>query len=116
MKEFWKILKRYVSPYLGNLGGSVVLNLLSALLNIFSFSLLIPIMQILFNASSRSYEFIAWHKGMDFNEITNNVYFYVTQFISTYGASVVLLSLCVIFCLITLLKTSCRVILFNRIT
>ena len=107
MKEFWKILKRYVSPYMGNLGGSVVLNLLSAVLNIFSFSLLIPIMQILFNTSQRSYEFIPWHSGMEFNEITNNAYYYVTQFISTYGASTVLLGLCVIFCLITLLKTSC---------
>ena len=76
MKEFWQILKRYVKPYRGYLGGSVILNILSGLFNVFSFSLLIPILQILFNVGENSYEFIPWHQGMPFNEITNNVYWY----------------------------------------
>ena len=44
MRQFWKILKRYVAPYRGYVGGSVVLNILSAIFNVFSFSLLIPIL------------------------------------------------------------------------
>ena len=48
MKEFWQVLVKYVKPYKGYLGGSIILNILSAILNIFSFSLIIPILQILF--------------------------------------------------------------------
>ena len=55
MKDFWRILKRYVRPYRGYLGGSVVMNILSAVFNVFSFSLLIPILQILFNVNEMQY-------------------------------------------------------------
>ena len=93
MKEFWQILKRYVAPYKKYVAGSVLMNILSAVFNVFSFSLLIPILQILFNVGDHTYEFIPWHKGMPFNEITNNAYFYVSSFIGTFGASRVLLML-----------------------
>ena len=107
MKAFWKILKRYVGPYKGYVGGSVVLNILSAIFNVFSFSLLIPILQILFNISDVHYEFIPWHRGMPFNEISNNAYYYVAQFIEQYGQSHVLLMLCLIFIAIVLIKVAC---------
>ncbi len=107
MKEFWQILKRYVAPYKKYVAGSVLMNILSAVFNVFSFSLLIPILQILFNVGGHSYEFIPWHRGMPFNEITNNAYYYIAQFIEIYGASRILLMLCLIFCGIVLIKTSC---------
>lgn len=107
MKEFWKILKRYVPPYKGYLAGSVLLNILSAIFNVFSFSLLIPILQILFNVGEATYEFIPWHQGMPFNEITNNVYWYISQFVGTWGPAHVLLMLCLVFCAIVAVKTSC---------
>lgn len=107
MKEFWQILKRYVAPYKKYVAGSVLMNILSAVFNVFSFSLLIPILQILFNVGDHTYEFIPWHKGMPFNEITNNAYFYVSSFIGTFGASRVLLMLCLIFCAIVIVKTAC---------
>lgn len=107
MKQFWKILKRYVKPYRGYVGGSVIMNILSAVFNVVSFSLLIPILQILFNVGEQTYEFIPWHKGIDFNEITNNAYFYVAQWMETMGANKVLLLLCLVFCFIVLIKTSC---------
>lgn len=107
MKQFWKILKRYVKPYRGYVGGSVIMNIMSAVFNVVSFSLLIPILQILFNVGEQTYEFIPWHKGMDFNEITNNAYFYVAQWMETMGANKVLLLLCLVFCFIVLIKTSC---------
>ena len=107
MKAFWKILKRYVAPYKGYVGGSVVLNILSAVFNVFSFSLLIPILQILFNVGETHYEFIPWHRGMPFNEISNNAYYYVSQFIADYGQSRVLLALCLIFIAIVAIKVAC---------
>ena len=107
MKAFWKILKRYVAPYKGYVGGSVVLNILSAVFNVFSFSLLIPILQILFNISETQYEFIPWHRGMPFNEISNNAYYYVSQFVADYGQSRVLLALCLIFIAIVAIKVAC---------
>ena len=107
MKAFWKILRRYVAPYKGYVGGSVVLNILSAIFNVFSFSLLIPILQILFNISDTRYEFIPWHRGMPFNEISNNAYYYISQFITDYGQSRVLLMLCLIFIGIVAIKVAC---------
>ena len=107
MKEFWKILKAYLPPYKKYLVGSVVMNILSAVFNVFSFSLLIPILQILFNVGDVSYEFIPWHKGMPFDEISNNVYYYVGTLIEQMGQSKVLLLLCLVFSAIVAIKTSC---------
>ena len=107
MKAFWQILKRYVAPYKGYVGGSVILNILSAVFNVFSFSLLIPILQILFNVGDTHYEFIPWHRGMPFGEVTNNAYYYVSQFIEQYGQSRVLLMLCLIFIGIVAVKVAC---------
>ena len=107
MKAFWRILKRYVTPYKGYVGGSVILNILSAVFNVFSFSLLIPILQILFNVGDNRYEFIPWHRGMPFNEISNNAYYYVSQYVADYGQSHVLLMLCLIFIGIVLIKVAC---------
>ena len=59
MKEFMAMLRRYVAPYRKYLGGSVLLNILSAVLNIFSFTLIIPILKILFNVDGKVYEFTA---------------------------------------------------------
>ena len=109
MKEFWKILKRYAWPYKGWLGGSVVLNILSAVFNIFSFSLLIPILKILFNISEMQYEFIPWDTpGGDFTNIAvNNLYYFVTGLMQQWGASKVLLVLCLALSAITAVKTAC---------
>lgn len=107
MKEFWSILREYVPPYKKYLVGSVVMNILSAVFNVFSFSLLIPILQILFNISDATYEFIPWHRGMDFGDLTNNVYWYIDTLVAASGPARVLLGLCVTFCAIVLIKTAC---------
>ncbi len=107
MKEFWQILRRYVSPYKKYVAGSVVMNILSAIFNVFSFSLLIPILQILFNVGEQTYEFIPWHRGMPFNEITNNAYYWISRFVESSGAGHVLLMLCLVFCGIVIIKTAC---------
>lgn len=107
MKEFWSILREYVPPYKKYLVGSVVMNILSAVFNVFSFSLLIPILQILFNISDATYEFIPWHRGMDFGDLTNNVYWYIDTLVAALGPARVLLGLCVTFCAIVFIKTAC---------
>ncbi len=107
MKEFWVIIKRYVKPYIGYLGGSVILNILSAIFNVFSFSLLIPILKILFDTTGATYAFTPWNEINDFSDVTSNIYYYVGGWVTTFGQSRVLLALCLVFCGITLIKTSC---------
>jgi len=108
MKQFWKVIKRFVAPYKKYLAGSVVLNVLSAIFNIFSFTLIIPILQILFEMDTTVYEFIPWDSGADMKEIvTNNLYYYVTRLIESRGASFTLIVLGVFLGVMTALKCSC---------
>ncbi len=109
MKDFRRILKRYVRPYRGYLGGSVVLNILSAIFNVFSFSLLIPILQILFNVSEMQYQFIPWDSASEgLKDIAiNNLYWFVTVAMGKWGAPAVLLSLCLVLSFFTAVKTAC---------
>ena len=104
MKEFWKVMVRYAAPYKKYLVGSVFLDILSAVMNIFSFSMLIPILQILFNVGEQTYEFIPWSANMNFQDIVNNLYYYMYDWIAVFGASKVLLYLCLFFIAVTLLK------------
>ena len=107
MKQFWKVLTRFAAPYKGYLGGSLILNLLSAVFNIFSFALLIPILNILFKMDTTVYEFIPWNGMPDKEQLMNNMYWYVSQLIEKWGASATLLILGCVFGGMTLLKTSC---------
>lgn len=107
MKQFWKVLKRFAAPYKIYLTGSVVLNLLSAVFNIFSFALLIPILNILFKMDTTVYEFIPWNGMPDKDQLMNNMYWGVSQLIERWGGSTTLLILGCIFGGMTLLKTSC---------
>lgn len=109
MKEFWQVLVKYVKPYRGYLGGSIILNMLSAVLNIFSFSLIIPILQILFKMSNTVYSFIPWDSAdMGFKDIViNNAYYGVTVLIQDKGAAMTLFLLCLWLSITTLMKTAC---------
>ena len=109
MKEFFQLMRRFVSPYKKFLGWAVFLNLLSAGFNIFSFTLLIPILQILFKMDNKVYEFIPWDAaGEGLKDIAvNNFYYYVTRMIEINGPSLTLLFLGLFLAFMTLLKTSC---------
>lgn len=108
MKQFLKILKRYASPYKKYIGWAVVLNILSAIFNIFSFMFIIPILQMLFGIDSQIYEFIPWDSDMSIKEIAmNNIYYYVQQLMESEGPSLVLLYLGLFMILLTLFKTLC---------
>ena len=109
MKEFFQLMRRFVSPYKKFLGWAVFLNLLSAVFNIFSFTLLSPILQILFKMDNKVYEFIPWDAaGEGLKDIAvNNFYYYVTRMIEINGPSLTLLFLGLFLAFMTLLKTSC---------
>ena len=107
MKQFWKVLKRFAAPYKRFLAGSVILNLLSAVFNIFSFALLIPILNILFKMDTTVYEFMPWDGMPSKEQLMNNMYWFVSQLIEKWGGSTTLLILGCIFGAATLLKTSC---------
>ncbi len=109
MKEFWQILKRFSAPYVGYLFGAIGINVLSAIFNIFSFTLIIPILQILFKMDTTVYEFIPWGTdGMAFKDVLmNNMYYYITLVIDKYGPSLTLLFIGLFFGVMTFLKTGC---------
>jgi len=106
MKEFFRLLRRFVPPYKKYLIWALFLNLLSAILNIFSFALIIPILQILFKMDTKTYEFIPWDAaGLNMKDIAvNNFYYYVTEMIASQGGSLTLLILGVFLAVMTLLK------------
>ena len=109
MKDFWKILKRFTAPYKWYLFGAVGINILSSIFNIFSFTLIIPILQILFKMDTTVYQFIPWGtEGTAFKDVLmNNMYYYITIIIDRYGPSMTLLFIGLFFGVMTLLKTGC---------
>ena len=107
MKAFWRVLKRFAAPYKKYLGGSLILNLLSAVFNIFSFALLIPILNILFKMDQTVYEFMPWEGMPTKEQLMNNFYYGVSSMIDKWGGSTALLLLGLIFAGMTVLKTSC---------
>lgn len=107
MKEFLQVLRRFVPPYKKFLVWSLILNLLSAILNIFSFTLLIPILQILFRMDDKVYHYMTWSSGDAKTVVVNNFYYYIEELIKSYGPSLTLLVLGLFLALMTLFKTSC---------
>ena len=109
MKEFLQILKRFVPPYKKFLTLSIVFNILSAVLNIFSFAALIPILQILFQVDGgiRANDLMTWDGtwGTAKEVATNNLYFYIQNFIIEYSASTALLVIGLFLAFMTFLKT-----------
>lgn len=110
MKEFFKVLRRYIPPYKKYLVMSFVFTFVSAVLNVFSFVIIIPILEILFKMKeSVKVDFIPWEQmNMDNMEqvIMNNCNYYLNNFIEVSGASTTLLLLGIFLIVMTLLKTA----------
>lgn len=109
MKEFLQVLRRFVPPYKKYLALSIAFNILSAILNIFSFAALIPILQILFQVDGgiRANEYMSWDGSLgSLKEVaTNNMYYYIQEFIVEYSASTALLVIGLFLAFMTFLKT-----------
>ncbi len=109
MKDFLRLMRQYVAPYKGYLFGGLLFNVLSAVLNVFSFVSIIPMLQLLFGIDQNKYAFIPWDTaGMSIKDIgVNNMYYYTTEMISSVGASTTLLCIGCFLAFATLLKTAC---------
>ena len=107
MKEFLNVLRRFVPPYKKYLTLSVVFNILSAVLNIFSFAALIPILQILFQTSDAkaATELMAWDWGNAQGVLMNNLNYVVNGLIRDYGPTTTLLLIGLFLAITTFLKT-----------
>ena len=103
------MMRRFVSPYKRYVVGAVVLNILSAIFNVFSFSLLIPILNILFktDGADKVYSFMEWGSGDIKDVAVNNFYYYASRMIEVFGTSTTLLWLGLFLAGMTLLKTAC---------
>ncbi len=108
MKEFLSILRRFIPPYKKYLILNIIFNILSAVLNIFSFTLIFPILQILFKIQEASYSFMPWDSANSLKDIVvNNFYYFVTELIKDYGESTTLLLLGLFLAVMTFFKTGC---------
>ena len=107
MKEFLRVLRRFVPPYKKYLVLSVVFNILSAVLNIFSFAALIPILQILFQTgdAEAATSLMEWDWGNVQAVLMNNLNYYVTQLIAQFGQTTTLLLIGLFLAVTTALKT-----------
>ena len=120
MKEFIRILQRFVPPYKSNMVWNIVFNVLSAILNLFSFALIIPILQILFKINEEVYTYTPWSfepssweswKGLA-EAGKNNFFWYITNLIETEGGSFTLIVLGVFLVIMTFLKVATMYLAF----
>ena len=113
MKGFMNMMRRYIAPFKKYLWGSVALNILSAVFNIFSFAMIVPMLRILFRMTDKTYVFTpwneVWHKPLKDigTSLTQNLYHFLETNIAQYGEIKVLLFLCLFLVVMTALKTAC---------
>ncbi|MBQ2563388.1 MAG: ABC transporter ATP-binding protein [Muribaculaceae bacterium] len=105
MKGFFKILRRFVPPYKKQLALNIVFNILAALLTLFSFALIIPILEMLFELNTATYSYTPWGSASIDKVVVNNFYYYVQTIIASSGKSVALACIAATLVVMTGLKT-----------
>ncbi len=105
MKEFFKIIKRFVPPYKKNLALNIIFNILAAFLTLFSFAVIIPILEMLFGIHEGHYEFMPMDSGSLKEVAINNFYYYTQVMIADWGPSGALAGLAALLVVMTGLKT-----------
>ena len=107
MREFLQVLRRFIPPYKKYLAASIGFNILSALLNIFSFAALIPILQILFQTgdAEAATEWMAWDWGHAQEVLMNNLNYTVNGLVADYGQTTTLLFIGLFLAITTAMKT-----------
>lgn len=104
MSDFLKLLRRFAFPYRANIFLSLFFNILTAILTLFSFAFIIPILQMLFHISEAKYEYMALGSASLKDVLINNFYYYTGTVISDYGPSMALAFLAAVLVVMTLLK------------
>ncbi len=107
MREFLKVLKRFVPPYKKYLVWSIIFNVLSAILNIFSFATIIPILNIIFETDSLEdvSNYMTWNEAPLKDVAMNNLNFFIQQIVEQYGPSTTVLFTGLLLVFMTFLKT-----------
>jgi subfamily B ATP-binding cassette protein MsbA len=106
LKQFFSVMARYLRPYRKYLGWSVVLNFLSQWMNVFSFAVLIPILNILFKIDTQVYTYKEWTwDTLDKDIVVNNAYAWVQELIAAHGAFMTLVYMGLALIIMTGLKT-----------
>ena len=107
--SFFDVMGKYFARYKRYIAGTFVMNVLAALFNVFSFSIILPILQILFHINTERYNFIPWGTGGwgEFVDVAkNNGYYYSQVLVDTYGPATTLLLLGIVLSVLTLFKTA----------
>jgi ABC-type multidrug transport system fused ATPase/permease subunit len=107
MKGFWQLLRRFVPPYKKYIVLNVLFNLLTAFLTLFSFALIIPILEMLFGLNTQTYSYMEMGSGKIDAVLTNNFYYYVQCIIERYGQSTALACIAAALVVMTAFKTGC---------
>ncbi len=105
MKELWSLFRRFVPPYRKYLILNIFCNFLAAFLTLFSFAIIIPILEILFKIREASYHFMAWGDGSFKDVVINNFYYYTQECISDWGPIGTLAAMAGLLVFMTMLKT-----------
>ncbi|MDE6333569.1 MAG: ABC transporter ATP-binding protein, partial [Muribaculaceae bacterium] len=105
MSDFFNILRRFVPPYKKYLILNIFFNILAAVLTLFSFALIIPILEMLFKIREADYSFMPWGSASLKDVVVNNFYYYTQESINCYGPSATLALLAVALVVMTGLKT-----------
>ena len=120
MKDFLRILRRFVPPYKKYMVGNIVFNILSAILNLFSFALIIPILQILFKINQDTYNYTPivwdWNNWEKLKEIPgllkDNFFWFVSDLIERQGGSFTLIILGLFLVVMTFVKVATMYLAF----
>lgn len=105
MKDFWSLLRRFVPPYKKYLALNILFNILAAILTLFSFALIVPILEMLFGISEGHYAYMSLADGSMKEVVVNNFYYYTQESISHFGQSSTLALLAALLVFMTALKT-----------
>lgn len=105
MKDFWQLLIRFVPPYKKYFIGNIICNILTAFLTLFSFAVIIPILEILFGINKAEYTFLPIGSASLKDVVVNDFYYYTTECISEWGTSATLALLALLLVVMTGLKT-----------
>lgn len=105
MKDFWNLLRRFVPPYKKYLALNILFNILAAILTLFSFALIVPILEMLFGISEGHYEYMSMGAAGIKEVAVNNFYYYTQESILRLGQSRTLALLAAALVVMTALKT-----------
>ena len=106
LKQFFSVMSRYLKPYRKYLAWSVVINFLSQWMNVFSFAVLIPILNILFKIDNANYSYKPWTwDTLDKDIVVNNAYAWVQDIIAANGEFLTLVYMGLALIIMTGLKT-----------